>query len=94
MGILEDLWYGSVNPHEKKIQNPRVKNAAALVAKNESALKDMLSDQQKEQYEKLRDCQNELTDLLKCSAFAEGFCLAVKIMAEVMSTMEIPSVDG
>ena len=95
MGILEDLWYGSINLCERKeYQNARIKKVAALVAKNESALKTILSDQQKEQYEKLRDCQKELTGLLECNAFAEGFCLAVKIMAEVMSTMEIPSVDG
>ena len=52
----------------------------------------MLTDTQKEPYEKLQSCQNELTDLLEREAFTEGFCLAVKIMMEVVNTMEIPSV--
>lgn len=94
MGILEDLWYGSVNPYENRVdKSPRIRNTLILLAKNEHVLKATLSDEQKEQLEKIKDCQDELTDLLECNAFAEGFCLAVKIMAEVMSTMEIPSVD-
>ena len=53
----------------------------------------MLSDAQKEEYIKLYDCQSELTDLLEREAFAEGFCLAVKIMIDVIKTMDIPSID-
>ena len=95
MGILEDLWYGSINPYESRMEkSSQVKNVLTLLTKNENMLKALLSEEQKEQLEKLRDCQKELTGLLECNAFAEGFCLAVKIMAEVMSTMEIPSVDG
>jgi len=31
--------------------------------------------------------------LIEREIFANGFCLTVKIVAEVMDTMEIPSVD-
>ena len=53
----------------------------------------MLNDEQKSQYQKLRDCQNELADLMEQSAFAEGFCIAAKLMSEVMDRMEIPHID-
>lgn len=94
MKILEDLWYGNVDPHARNIRkSSRMERALSLVVKNEDALQAMLSDTQKRQYEKLNDSQNELTDLLEREAFAEGFCLAVKIMVDVMNTMEIPSVN-
>lgn len=53
----------------------------------------MLSGAQKEQYEKLRNCHDELTDLLDREAFADVFCLAVKIMIDIIKTMNIPSID-
>lgn len=61
---------------------------------NEDAMWAMLSDTQKEQFEKVSDRQSELTDLLERRAFTEGFRLAVKIMMDIMTTMETPSVDG
>lgn len=48
----------------------------------------------KEQLQKVSDRQRDLTDLLERRAFAKGFRLAVKLMADVMNTMGVPSVDG
>lgn len=94
MKILEELWYGNIDPQGQGIQkDPRIQQALSLVVKNESAMRAMLSDTQKEQFEKVSDCQSDLTDLLERKAFAEGFRLAMKIMVDVMSTMELPSVD-
>ena len=95
MKILEDLWYGNINPQGRGVKKgSRVERALSLVVKNDDTLRAMLSDVQKEQYEKVHDCQSELTDLLEREAFAEGFCLAVKIMIDVMNTMDIPSIDN
>ena len=94
MKILEDLWYGNIDKQGRGIKKgSRMERAVSLVAKNDDTLRAMLSDVQKEQYEKVHDSQSELTDLLEREAFAEGFCLAVKIMIDVMNTMEIPSID-
>ena len=95
MKILEELWYGNINPQGRDTQrDPRIKQALYLVVKNEEAMRFMLSDTQKEQFEKVSDRQSDLTDLLERRAFAEGFRLALKIMVDVMTTMETPSVDG
>ena len=95
MRILEEIWYGNINPQGRDTQkDPRMEQALYLVVKNEEALRSMLTDIQKEQYEKVSNCQSDLADLLERKAFAEGFCLAVKIMMDVVKTMEIPSVDG
>ena len=95
MRILEEIWYGNINPQGRDAQkDPRMEKALYLVVKNEEALRAMLTDIQKEQYEKVSDRQSDLTDLLERKAFAEGFRLAVKIMVDIMTTMETPSVDG
>ena len=94
MKILEELWFGNINPQGPDAQmDPRVERALYLVVKNEEAMRAMLTDTQKEQLEKVSDRQSELTDLLERRAFTEGFRLAVKIMVDVMITTETPSMD-
>ena len=94
MKILEEIWYGNINPQGRDTQkDPRMEQALFLVVKSEDAMGTMLSDTQKEQFEKVSDCQSELTDLLERRAFSEGFRLAVKIMVDIMNTMETPSAD-
>ena len=94
MKILEELWFGNINPQGSDTQKyPRIEQALYLVVKNEDAMRAMLSETQKEQFEKVSDRQSELADLLERRAFAEGFRLAVKLMVDVMILMEAPSVD-
>lgn len=94
MKILEDLWYGNIDPQGRSIKkDSEVERTLSLVVKHDDALCEMLTDEQKDQYEKLHDIQNKLSCLLEQEAFAEGFCLAVKIMVEVMSTLTPASKD-
>ncbi len=53
----------------------------------------MLDKEQTDWFERCKELNGELSELQEREMFASGFCLAVRIMAEVMSTMEIPSVD-
>ena len=94
MTALEDLWYGNVAPHRWSIKKgSHAERALSMIAKHDDTLRSILSDEQKEEYIKLYDCQSELTDILERDAFAEGFSLAVKIMIDVIKTMDIPSID-
>ena len=94
MTTLEDLWYGNIAPSRRSIKKgSSEEHILSLVAKHDDTLRSMLSDAQKEEYIKLYDCQSELTDLLEREAFAEGFSLAMKIMIDVIKTMDIPSID-
>ena len=47
-----------------------------------------LTEQQKETFEKFKDCQSEICDLTARRAFSDGFILAIRIMVEVMDGME------
>lgn len=85
MGILEELWYGKINPCERIITpNSEQYRLVKLIVQHEEEMLPTLSEQAKEAYEKLRECRSELTSLIECEAFISGFRLGSKIMIEVM----------
>ena len=53
-----------------------------LVVKNEEKLSALLSPQQKEMFEKVKDCIIDMNNILEKEAFFDGFRLGVKLVAE------------
>ena len=91
MDIINELWYGNVSPFEQCTRgDKRLKELLKLVARNREELDGTLTEKQKESFDKFKDCQSEITDFLETEAFTSGFTIAVKLMVEVMKTMEIP----
>ena len=89
MTTLEDLYYGNITPHERYIKRgSRVDQLVKLISKNEESLTATLTEQQKETFEKFKDCQSELYGLTECAAFKDGFILAVRLMVESMEGLE------
>ena len=89
MTTLEDLYYGNISPHERYIKRgSRVDQLVKLICKNEESLTETLTEQQKETFEKFKDCQSELAGLTERDAFRDGFILAVRIMVEAMEGLE------
>lgn len=93
MKILEELWYGNIDPRQVENTSGRHKNLTHLVTVNKKKLLALLSDEAKGIYERLTDCQKELSDLEQCEMFIRGFKLGAQIMIEVTEGMDIPSVD-
>lgn len=86
MTTLEDLYYGNINPHEMYInRGSQVDRLVKLIYKNEEALISTLTEQQKETFDKFKECQSEFCDLTARQAFTDGFVLATRIMVEVMN---------
>lgn len=86
MTTLEDLYYGNINPHEMYInRGSQVDRLVKLIYKNEEALISTLTEQQKETFDKFKECQSELCDLTARQTFTDGFVLATRIMVEVMN---------
>ena len=89
MTTLEDLYYGNISPWERDIKRgTRMDKLVKLICKNEESLMSILTEQQKETFERFKDCQSEICDLTARQAFADGFILAARIMVEVMDGME------
>lgn len=86
MTTLEDLYYGNINPHEMYInRGSQIDRLVKLIYKNEETLISALTEQQKETFDKFKECQSELCDLTARQAFTDGFVLATRIMVEVMN---------
>lgn len=84
MTILEDLWYGNLNPHETYLNgNCRFKHLLSLMGRNRDNLSDTLTEQQKELLEKYDEAVNEMHSLAEVEAFSYGFRLGVRLMIEV-----------
>lgn len=94
MKILEELWYGNINPNERDVKpGSRLHKLGALIVRHEETLMPLLSEQAKEIYEKLRDCHSELHGINECEAFCIGFRLGARITYEAMEGDDIPSID-
>lgn len=63
MDILEDLYYGNLFPHElcEKLDD-EVKELLKLLNRNEEKLVATLSNEQKENFEKFRDCNQKILE--------------------------------
>ena len=83
MTLLEDLWYGNINPHETILKgNKQFKNLLSLMGRNRDKLNDTLTDQQKELLEKYDGVINEMHSLAEVESFTCGFSLGIRLMME------------
>ena len=94
MKILEELWYGRINPSQRT--QPDDKSASELteqIVEKEDELAALLSDEAKEILDQMRDEQLDLSTLNERKAFISGFRLGARIMLEVMGWTESPKTD-
>ena len=60
MRILEEFWYGNVEPMEYGLfSNEEYKELLRLITKNEEKLQATFSDEQRELFSKYTDCVQE-----------------------------------
>lgn len=87
MNTLEDLDYGNLFPQEKCARlDDEVKELLKLLNRNEEKLISTLSDEQKETFEKYKDCNREISEICECESFIKGFQLGARIIIEVISS--------
>lgn len=86
MDIFEDLFYGNLFPHEKCAKlDDEMKELLGLFNRNEEKLIATLSDEQKETFEKYKDCNQEISEICERNAFLNGFRLGARIIIEVVN---------
>ena len=84
--ILEELWYGKICPNEGcRKTTPEVKELMGYIADHHEALLGMLTDKQKETFEKFDDCWDELTDINEREIFVYAFKLGARIAIDVLT---------
>ena len=83
MKVIEDLFYGNISPCEKTLtRGSEYSRLLQLAVKNEEKLHSILSPQQREQLEKLKDCIIDMNNISEKEAFVDGFRLGMQLMAE------------
>ena len=85
MSILEELWYGNVEPAEYDISSSKeYKEMLQLISRNEDNLLATMTDAQKELFTKYADCVREHQVMAENLLFQNSFRLGARIMLEVM----------
>lgn len=85
MRILEEFWYGNIEPMEYDTSSYKeYKKLLELICRNEEKLKAAMTDEQKELFEKYTDCVREYQTIADYLLFQNCFKLGVRMMVEVM----------
>ena len=85
MRILEELWYGNIEPTEYDTSsNKEYKKLVELIFRNEEELRATMTDEQKELFEKYTDCVREYQTTTDCLIFRNSFKLGARMMLAVM----------
>ncbi len=85
MGVIQDLWYGNIIPHEEGLfTKPEFKELIGYESRNHEKLEETLTDEQKELLEKMMDNRNDFDGLAEAEVFEYGFKLGAKFMFEIL----------
>lgn len=93
MTLLENLWYGNIDPQEVFLEQDRYyKKLLSLLNRNRDELNGTLTDKQNEVLEKYVDVSNEMHAISERFAFRYGFSLGVRLMMECV-TVQLTTED-
>ena len=85
MNILEEFWYGNIEPAEYDISpSKEYKELLQSITRNEDKLLATMTDAQKELFTKYADCVREYQVMAECMLFQNSFRLGARMMLSVM----------
>ena len=85
MNILEEFWYGNIEPAEYDISSSKeYKELLQLISRYEDKLVATMTEEQKDLFIKFVDCVREYQVMAMCLLFQNSFRLGGRMMLEVM----------
>ena len=85
MRILEEFWYGNIEPADLDSTASReYKKALRLISKNEERLQATMTEEQKELLSRYTDAVHDFQSMAECLLFQNSFKLGARMMLEVM----------
>lgn len=85
MRILEEFWYGNIEPTDYDADaGKEYKEALRLITTNEEKLQATMTDEQKELFSRYTDAVREYQTMVECLLFQNSFKLGARMMLEVM----------
>lgn len=80
MSMLQELWYGNINPSDDKEVSDDEKELVELMARHQEYLMSKLKEKELDAFKKYVECCEEYTSMVECQAFEIGFKLAVRLI--------------
>ncbi len=85
MKVLEELWYGNVEPAEYDASPcEEYKDLLRLITRNKEKLLATMTEEQKDLFSRYTDCVQELQGLSERILFQSSFKLGARMIVEVM----------
>ena len=85
MSILEEFWYGNINPSEYDASPDKAyKEILRLISRNEEKLLATMTKEQMELFSRYTDCVREHQAMAEYLLFQNSFRLGARIVLEVM----------
>lgn len=85
MRILEEFWYGNIEPTEYDTAACKeYKESLRLITKNEEKLLATMTDEQKDLFARYTDAVREHQTVAECLLFQNSFKMGARMMVEVM----------
>ena len=85
MRILEEFWYGNIEPTEYDTSPcEEYRKALQLINRNEEELHAAMTDAQRELFSRYADSVREFQDMAEYLLFRNSFRLGAKMMLEIM----------
>ena len=85
MNILEELWYGNIEPADYDVSpSKEYKEMLQLISRNEDKLVATMTDEQKELFTKYADCVREYQVMAECMLFQNSFRLGARMMLSII----------
>ena len=80
---ITDLWNGDIAPVEHcGVHDSKANHLMHLMAKNREALREELSETQKEKYQVFLDVSQDYLLRMMELSFCDGFCLGIRLAME------------
>ena len=82
---LEELWHGNVNPQEDSRNNtPEMKQLMDYMARHHDDLLKVLTEEQRDIFERFDDCWSEYASLAEEAIFVYAFRLGASMMLDIL----------
>lgn len=86
MNILEEFWYGNIEPSEYDTSPaPEYKELLRLIGRNEDKLLATMTAEQRDLLSRYTDCVREYQTMAECLLFQNSFRLGARMMLSVMA---------
>ena len=83
--ILGELWHGNISPQEDSRNNtPEMKKLMEYMARHHDNLVKVLTEEQRDIFERFDDCWSEYASLAEEAIFVYAFRLGAQMMLDIL----------